>query len=74
VNGWHYHYFGKLVQKKPGDDAYNEILYPVAARILTRCDAVLRLEGASSGADEDVRIAKELGLQVYYKIEDIPGC
>jgi hypothetical protein len=59
--------------QKPGDDAYNEILYPIAARILTKCDAVLRLEGASSGADEDVRIAKELGLNVYYKLEDVPG-
>lgn len=59
--------------QKPGDDAYNEILYPIAARILTKCDAVLRLEGASSGADEDVRIAKELGLDIYFKLEDVPG-
>jgi hypothetical protein len=59
--------------QKPGDEAYNEILYPIAARILTKCDAVLRLEGASSGADKDVRIAKELGLNVYYKLEDVPG-
>ena len=59
--------------QKPGDDAYNEILYPIAARILTKCDAVLRLEGASSGADEDVRIAKTLGLHIVYKLEDVPG-
>ena len=58
--------------QKPGDDAYNEILYPIAARILTKCDAVLRLEGASSGADEDVRIAKTLGLHIFYKLEDVP--
>ena len=58
--------------KKPGDAAYEEILYPVAHRLLLKCDAILRLEGASKGADEDVRIAKERGLQVYYKIEDIP--
>jgi len=59
--------------QKPGDHAYNEILYPIAARILTKCDAVLRLEGASSGADEDVRIAKTLGLHIFYKLEDVPG-
>ena len=58
--------------KKTGDAAYEEILYPVAHRLLLKCDAVLRLEGASKGADEDVRIAKERGLKVYYKIEDIP--
>ncbi|MBS1915222.1 MAG: DUF4406 domain-containing protein [Bacteroidetes bacterium] len=57
---------------KPGDDAYEEILYPVAGRLLTKCDAVLRLEGASKGADEDVRIAKEKGLKIYYHIEDVP--
>ena len=57
---------------KPGDAAYEEILYPVAKRLLTKCDAVLRLEGESKGADEDVRIAKERGLKIYYRIEDIP--
>ena len=57
---------------KPGDKAYDEILYPVAKRLLTKCDAILRLEGESKGADEDVRIAKERGLKVFYKIEYIP--
>ena len=36
-----------------------EFLYPVAARLLTRCDAVLRIPGESKGADQDVRIARE---------------
>ena len=58
--------------KKPGDAAYEEILYPVVHRLLMKCDAVLRLEGASKGADEDVRIAKERGLNVYYKLEHVP--
>jgi len=44
----------------------------VAGRLLERCDAVLRIEGASRGADEDVRIARERGLPVYGRIEDIP--
>jgi hypothetical protein len=57
---------------RPGDKAFDEILYPVAKRLLTKCDAVLRLEGESKGADEDVRIAKERGLKIFYKIEDIP--
>ena len=59
--------------KKPGDAAYEEILYPVAHRLLMKCDAVLRLEGASKGADEDVRIARERGLKVFYRVEDIPA-
>ncbi|CAN5264276.1 DUF4406 domain-containing protein [soil metagenome] len=57
---------------KPGDAAYEEILYPVAHRLLSKCDAVFRIEGASKGADEDVRIAKERGLKVYYHLEDVP--
>jgi hypothetical protein len=57
---------------KPGDEAWEEILYPVAHRLLQKCDAVLRLEGASKGADEDVRIAKERGLKIYYRLEDVP--
>jgi hypothetical protein len=59
--------------KKPGDDAYNEIAYPVAKRLLLKCDAVLRLPGESKGADEDVRLAKELGLKVFYRFDDIPA-
>ena len=55
-----------------GDDIWNEIQYPVAHRLLYKCDAVLRIEGASKGADEDVRIAKERGLEIYYNIDDVP--
>lgn len=56
-----------------GDAAYEEICYPIAHRLLERCDAVLRLEGASKGADEDVRRAKMRGLPVYSRLEDVPG-
>jgi len=58
---------------KPGDAIWDEIQYPVAHRLLDKCDAVLRLEGESKGADNDVRIAKERGLKVYYRIEDVPA-
>lgn len=58
--------------QKPGDKAWSAIQYPVAHRMLEKCDAVLRLEGASKGADEDVRKAKERGLKVYYRLEEVP--
>ncbi|WP_343672463.1 hypothetical protein [Chitinophaga sp.] len=58
--------------KRPGDAAWEEIQYPVAHRMLEKCDAVLRIEGASKGADEDVRKAREMGLKVYYSVDDIP--
>jgi hypothetical protein len=58
--------------QKPGDEVWNEIQYPVAHRLLEKCDAVLRLEGASTGADNDVRLARERGLPIYYSVAHIP--
>jgi hypothetical protein len=60
--------------RHPGDAIYDEILYPIANRLITRCDAVLRLPGASKGADEDVRLAKERGLAVFHNLHEVPGC
>jgi hypothetical protein len=60
--------------KHPGDAIYDEILYPIANRLITRCDAVLRLPGSSKGADEDVRLATERGLAVYHNLNEVPGC
>ncbi|MCX6956335.1 MAG: DUF4406 domain-containing protein [Verrucomicrobia bacterium] len=60
--------------KEIGGPLWEEIVYPVAHRLLARCDAVLRLPGESKGADNDVRIARERGLPVYFRIEDVPGC
>jgi hypothetical protein len=48
-------------------------MYPTADRLLQHCDAVLRLPGASKGADQDVAIARERGLPVYERLEDVPG-
>ena len=55
-----------------GDSISEQYLYPVASRLLERCDAVLRIEGQSKGADEDVRLARERGLAVYTRVEEIP--
>ncbi|MFI6099385.1 DUF4406 domain-containing protein [Lentzea sp. NPDC051213] len=57
----------------PTDQVAEGIMYPTAERLLRHCDAVLRLPGDSTGADEDVRIARERGLPVYRRVEDIPG-
>ena len=55
-----------------GDAISEQYLYPVANRLLQRCDAVLRIPGSSKGADQDVRLAEERGLPVYSRIEDLP--
>ena len=56
-----------------GDSLYDQILHPTAGRLIERCDAILRLPGESKGADNDVRLAHERGIPVYYNIADIPA-
>lgn len=51
----------------------SDVMYETAFRLLQHCDAVLRLEGDSVGADKDVEIARELGLSVYTSIDQIPS-
>lgn len=55
-----------------GDAVSEAFLYPVAHRLIAQCQAVYRIEGASAGADNDVRLANEWGLTVYRRLEDIP--
>lgn len=57
---------------QPGDEAWEAIQYPVAHRLLQKCDAVLRIGGASKGADQDVALARQWGIPVYFNIEDVP--
>src|SRR6516162_2969619 len=60
--------------KKVGDEAFNEIFHPIAVRLLSKCDGVLRVGGPSAGADEMVRVGRERGLAVYSTLDEIPGC
>ena len=59
--------------KKIGDEVFNEVFHPIAVRLLEKCDAVLRVGGASTGADEMVRVGRNLGLPIYESVEDLPG-
>lgn len=54
-----------------GDEAFNEIFHPIAERLLEKCDAVLRVGGASQGADLMVSVAQKLGLKAYFSLEEI---
>jgi len=56
----------------PTDPLADQVLYPTADRLLTHCDAVLRLPGDSAGADQDVATARSLGLPVYHDVAEIP--
>jgi len=58
--------------KKTGDDIFNEMFHPVAIRLIDHCDAVLRIGGASGGADERITIGKLKGKAIFYNKSDIP--
>lgn len=57
-----------------GDEAFDEIFHPIAERLLEHCDAVLRVGGASQGADLMVQVARDRGLAVFRALSEIPGC
>lgn len=59
--------------KQIGDEAFNEIFHPIAVRLLEKCDAVLRVGGPSAGADEMVRVGRNLGLKIYSSPAEIPA-
>ena len=59
--------------KQIGDEAFNEIFHPIAERLLEKCDAVLRVGGTSSGVDLMVKTAQNLGLQIFYSMDEIPA-
>jgi hypothetical protein len=58
--------------KAVGDQIFNEIFHPIAVRLIDHCDAVLRIGGASSGADEMVRTAQDKGKIIFYNKSEIP--
>src|SRR5689334_24621386 len=51
---------------------FDEVFHPIARRLVKRCDAVLRIGGASTGADEMVQIAREHGAAVYRDVAELP--
>ena len=54
------------------DAVFKQYQYPVAHRLLSRCDAVFRIPGASNGADIEVAKAREMGLPVYTHLDQVP--
>ena len=53
-------------------DAFDEVVHPIAERVLVRCDACLRVGGPSEGADRMVATAIRLGKTVYTDVKAIP--
>lgn len=56
-----------------GDAVFDEIFHPIAARLLDRCDAVLRIGGVSAGADQMVAQAEAAGKAVFRSLGEVPA-
>lgn len=62
----------RLAGSEREDDAvFDAVFHPHAQRLLARCDAVLRIGGASTGADLMVSTAEGLGKRVFRSLEEI---
>jgi hypothetical protein len=57
--------------KQIGDEIFSEIFHPIARRLIERVDAVLRIGGPSTGADEMIKLARAAGKLVHTAIDEI---
>jgi ADP-ribose pyrophosphatase len=55
-----------------GDAVYDAVFHPHCERLLDHCDALLRVGGASEGAERMVAAAQQRGLRIYRDLADIP--
>ena len=55
-----------------GQELYERIMMPLSLCLTERCDAVLRIEGVSRGADDEVDRFRARGLRVFLSIDEIP--
>ena len=58
---------------KVGDTIFNEIFHPIAVRLISHCDAVLRIGGPSTGADEMVNTGRAKGKLIFNNKNEIPA-
>jgi hypothetical protein len=55
-----------------GAETYDAIMMPLSLALADRCDAILRVDGLSPGADEEVQRVLARGGAVYRSISEIP--
>lgn len=62
-----------IVAAAGGDDAAEAaIMMPLSLALAERCDAFLRIGGASVGADQEMARFGAAGKRVYRSVEEIP--
>lgn len=63
-----------LIRASRESDAFERIMMPLSLAMSERCDACLRIGGASRGADEELERFRASGKPVYFSVEEIPEC
>ena len=48
-----------------------EFWYAYDLEVMARCDFVVRLAGASTGADAEIKEAERLGIPVFYDVDEL---
>jgi RimJ/RimL family protein N-acetyltransferase len=56
-----------------GPERYEKIMMPLSLSIAERCDAILRVGGVSTGADQEVEIVRARGGAVYRSLAELPS-
>jgi len=56
-----------------GDAIFDEIFHPISRRLVSKCDACLRIGGPSKGADEMVALARSFQKQIFFRFDDVPS-
>lgn len=62
----HVHILWNLHTPRP-----EEFWYKFTMDLMRICDAVLRFPGESVGCDEEVRVAKDIGIPVFYSLDNL---
>jgi hypothetical protein len=57
--------------KETGDSIFNEIFHPVAVQLIDHCDAVLRIGGASAGADHMIETGRQKNKIIFMHEDEI---
>lgn len=61
-----------LIAAQGGDDTAHDLRLPLSLALTERCDACLRLGGASAGSDREVARFEARGRKVFRSLDEIP--
>lgn len=54
-------------------EVHSAVLMPLSLSLAERCDAVLRIGGSSTTADEEVAVFRRKGLPIFGSLDEIPA-